>query len=212
MSIRVVVADDHPLVLDALEALLTLEEDIEVVARCRDGAEAVKAVERYGPDVLILDLRMPGTDGLSTLRSLHMSESQTRVIVFAGAVGDRELVECLRLGVRGVVLKEMAPSMLVQCVRKVHEGDVWVEKRSVTQAVDLLLRREAGSREMAEKLTPREIEVVRLVVSGLRNKEIARRLTVTEGTVKVHLHNVYAKVGVNSRLALLKYAQERGLS
>ena len=93
-------------------------------------------------------------------------------------MGDRELVECLRLGVRGVVLKEMAPSMLVQCVRKVYEGGFWVEKRSVAQAVDLLLRREAGGREMAEKLTPREIEVVRMVASGLRNKEIAQRLTV----------------------------------
>lgn len=212
MSIRVVLADDRPLVLDGLEALLSVEDGMEVVARSRNGAEAIEAVARYGPDVLILDLRMPGGDGLSVLRALHDAQSPTRVIVFAGAMGDRELVECLRLGVRGVVLKEMAPAMLVQCVRKVYEGDVWVEKRSITQAVDLLLRREAGTREIADLLTPREIEIVGMVSSGLRNKEIARRLTVTEGTVKVHLHNIYSKLGVNGRVALLKYAQERGLS
>lgn len=212
MSIRLVLADDHPLILDALEGLFRLEEDIEVVARCTDGVQAFEAVERLEPDVLILDLRMPISDGLQVLRALHELDSRTWVVLLTGSVDDRELVECLRLGVRGVVLKEMAPRMLVQCVRKVFAGDVWVENRSITQAVDLMLLREAGARESAERLTPREIEVVQMVAAGLRNKEIARRLTVTEGTVKVHLHHIYSKLGVDGRLELLKYAQERGLT
>jgi DNA-binding NarL/FixJ family response regulator len=211
MSIRLVLADDHPLILDALEGLFGLEEDIEVVARCSDGAQALEAVERLEPDVLILDLRMPVSDGLDVLRALHEMGSRTRVVVLTGSVEDRELVECLRLGVCGVVLKEMAPRMLVQCVRKVFAGDVWVENRSITRAVDLMLLREAGARDSAEHLTPREIEVVQMVAAGLRNKEIARRLTLTEGTVKVHLHNIYAKLGVDGRLELLRYAEERGL-
>jgi DNA-binding NarL/FixJ family response regulator len=211
MSIRLVLADDHPFILDALEGLFRLEEDIEVVARCRDGVQALEAVERLEPDVLILDLRMPVADGLHVLRALHELGSRTWVVILAGSVEDRELVECLRLGVRGVVLKEMAPRLLVQCVRKVVAGDVWVENRSITRAVDLLLLREAGARDSAEHLTPREIEVVQMVAAGLRNKEIARRLTLTEGTVKVHLHNIYAKLGVDGRLELLRYAEERGL-
>jgi DNA-binding NarL/FixJ family response regulator len=101
--------------------------------------------------------------------------------------------------------------MLVQCVRKVFAGETWVENRSITRAVGLMLVREAGARDSAEHLTPREIEVVQMVAAGHRNKEIARRLTLTEGTVKVHLHNVYAKLGVDGRLELLKYAQEHGL-
>ena len=211
MSIRLVLADDHPFILDALEGLFRLEEDIEVVARCSDGLQALEAVERLEPDVLILDLRMPIADGLHVLRRLHELGSRTWVVLLAGSVEDRELVECLRLGVRGVVLKEMAPRKLVQCVRKVYAGDVWVENRSMTRAVDLMLLREAGARDSAAHLTPREIEVVQMVAAGHRNKEIARRLTLTEGTVKVHLHHIYAKLGVDGRLELLRYAEERGL-
>jgi len=211
MSIRLVLADDHPLILDALEGLFHLEEDIEVVARCSDGVQALEAVARFEPDVLILDLRMPVSDGLDVLRALHRLGSRTRAVVLAGSVEDRELVECLRLGVRGVVLKEMAPRLLVQCVRKVFAGEVWVENRSITRAVDLMLLREAGARDSAAHLTQREIEVVQLVAAGHRNKEIARRLTLTEGTVKVHLHHIYAKLGVDGRLELLRYAEERGL-
>lgn len=212
MTIRLVLADDHPFILDALEGLFQLEEDIEVVARCGAGNQAIEAVRECAPDQLILDLKMPEVDGLAVLRALRDMESPTRVVVLTGAVGDKELIECLRLGVRGVVLKEMAPHMLVQCVRKVHGGDVWIEKQSISRAVDLLLLREVGARSLAENLTPREVELVRMVAEGLRNKEIAQRLTVTEGTVKVHLHNIYTKLGVNGRMELMRYAQERGLA
>ena len=211
MSIRLVLADDHPLILDALEGLFGLEEDIEVVARCSDGVQALEAVARLEPDVLILDLRMPVSDGLEVMRTLHELGSRTRVVVLTGSVKDRELIECLRLGACGVVLKETAPRMLVQCVRKVFAGETWVENRSITRAVRLMLVREAGARDSAEHLTPREIEVVQMVAAGHRNKEIARRLTLSEGTVKVHLHNIYSKLGVDGRLELLKYAQEHGL-
>ena len=211
MSIRLVLADDHPFILDGLESLFRLEDDIEVVARCTDGDEAVRLVERHRPDILILDMKMPGRDGLGVMRALAEMGSSTRVILLAASVSDRELVECIRLGVRGVVLKEMAPTMLVLSVRKVHAGDVWVEKQSISRAIELMLMREAGNRQATESLTPRELEVVRLIAEGLRNKEIAERLTLTEGTVKVHLHNVYQKLGVDGRLELLNYARDKGL-
>ena len=162
MSIRLVLADDHPFILDALEGLFRLEEDVEIVARCTDGLQAIEAVSKHEPDILILDMRMPGADGLAVMRAMRETSSRTRVILLAGAVADWELVESLRLGVRGVVLKEMAPAKLVQCVRRVHAGHVWVEKQSITQAVDLVLRREAGGRELAEHLTRREVEIVQL--------------------------------------------------
>jgi DNA-binding NarL/FixJ family response regulator len=211
MSIRLVLADDHPFILDGLESLFRLEDDIEVVARCTNGDEAVRLVEHHSPDVLILDMKMPGRDGLGVMRALAEMSSPTRVILLAAAISDRELVECIRLGVRGVVLKEMAPTMLVRSVRKVHQGDIWVEKESISRAIELMLMREAGNRLAADSLTPREIEVVRLVAEGLRNKEIAERLTLTEGTIKVHLHNIYQKLGVDGRLELLNYARDNGL-
>ena len=211
MPISVVLADDHPLVLDALENVFRLQEDIVVLARCADGVEALRAVREHRPDVLVLDIRMPGMDGLALIRELKKEKLPTRVVLLTAALDEEEVLAAIRLGVKGVVLKEMAPRLLVQCVRTVHAGGDWLEKQSVRLALDKLLRREAGTREVARILTPREIEIVRMVAGGLRNKEIAAKLHVNEGTVKLHLHHIYTKLGVNSRVALTLYAQDRGL-
>jgi DNA-binding NarL/FixJ family response regulator len=211
MPITLVLTDDHPLILDGMENLFRLEKDFKVVARCLDGEETVKAVRKHKPDVLVLDIRMPGTDGLSLLRGMKKEKLSTRVVLLTGALDEDELAEAVRLGVRGLVLKEMAPKLLVQCIRRVHAGELWLEKRSVTNALEKLLQREAGQREVAQLLTPREIEIVKQVAAGLRNIEIAKRLFISEGTVKMHLHNIYQKLGVDSRINLTRYAQEKGL-
>jgi len=211
MPITLVIADDHPLILDGMENLFRLEKDFKVVARCLDGEETVKAVRKHKPDVLVLDIRMPGTDGLSLLRGMRKEKLSTRVVLLTGALDEDELAEAVRLGVRGLVLKEMAPKLLVQCIRQVHAGELWLEKRSVTSALEKLLQREAGQREVAQLLTPREIEIVKQVAAGLRNTEIAKKLFISEGTVKMHLHNIYQKLGVDSRTKLTRYAQEKGL-
>ena len=211
MPITLVIADGRPLILNGMENLFRLEKDFKVVARCLDGEEAVKAVRKHKPDVLVLDIRMPGTDGLSLLREMKKEKLSTRVVLLTGALDEDELAEAVRLGVRGLVLKEMAPKLLVQCIRQVHAGELWLEKRSVTSALEKLLQREAGQREVALLLTPREIEIVKQVAAGLRNIEIAKRLFISEGTVKMHLHNIYQKLGVDSRTKLTRYAQEKGL-
>jgi two-component system, NarL family, nitrate/nitrite response regulator NarL len=211
MTMRLVLADDHPLFLDGLEQLLRLEPDLEVVARCIDGEEALRAVRDLKPDILLLDLHMPGKDGLAVLRELARERSPTRVVLLTAALHEDDVLEALQLGVKGVVLKEMAPRLLIQCLRKVHAGGRWVETRSTAKALDRLLQREAGSREAAGVLTQRETEIVRLVASGLQNKEIAQRLAITEGTVKVHVHSIYLKLKVSNRVGLMRWAEERGL-
>jgi DNA-binding NarL/FixJ family response regulator len=211
MSISLILADDHPLILDGLENLFRLEPDFQVLARCTDGVETLNAVRQHRPDVLILDIRMPRKDGLEVAHEMRKEELPTRVILLTGALDDKEMLEAARLGVPGIVLKEMAPHLLVQCVRKVYAGEPWIEKRSAGRILEKMLRREAGTREVAEALTGREIAVVRMVASGLRNKEIADKLCISEGTVKVHLHNIYEKLKVDGRLALLRFAQEKGL-
>jgi DNA-binding NarL/FixJ family response regulator len=211
MPIRIVLADDHPLILQGLALLLRQEPDLKVLAGCRDREETLQAVRQFRPDVLILDSLMPGKDGLAVLRELRQMELPTRVILLTAAIDEDNLLEAMRLGVGGVVLKEMAVQLLIQCVRKVYAGDQWLERHSIGRAMEKMLRREAGTREVARLLTSRELEIVRLAASGLRNKEIASKLAISEGTVKVHLHRSYEKLHVDSRMALLRYAQTKGL-
>ncbi|MEK6718394.1 MAG: response regulator transcription factor [candidate division NC10 bacterium] len=211
MPISLVLADDHPIILDGLEMLFRAEQDFQVLARCVNGEETIQAVRQHRPDILILDIRMPGKDGLAVLREVKKDSLPTRAVLLTVGLDEDDLLEAIRLGVRGVVLKEMAPQMLVQCVRKVHAGEQWLEKRSVGRALEKMLLREAGERQVAGVLTPRELEIVRMVASGLRNKEIADSLSISEGTVKIHLHHIYEKLNLASRLELALYAQERGL-
>jgi DNA-binding NarL/FixJ family response regulator len=212
MTIRLVLADDHSIFLDGLEGLLRVEPGFEVVGRFTDGAQALQAVRDLAPDILLLDLRMPGMDGLEVLRRLVQERMPTHVVLLTAGLDEDDVLEAIALGVRGVVLKEMPPRLLLECLRKVHAGERWLERQSTAQALDKLLQREAGRREAAGVLTRRELEVARMVATGLSNKEIAVRLSVTEGTVKVHVHSIYVKLGIGDRRALVRWIEDRGLS
>ena len=207
MQTRLVLADDHPIVLHGLETLLRAEPDVKVVARCASGDETLVAVRRHRPDLLILDLHMPRKSGIDVLRQLRRDKLGTKVIIMADRLEDDEVLEAYRLGVRGMLLKELALKMVVQCVRKVLAGEIWFEKRAVSRAIDVLLHRENGERETAALLTPREMEMVRLVAQGLRTEEMSSRLDISVGTIKTHLHRVYRKLKLNNRVALTLYAQ-----
>ncbi len=210
-GITLVLADDHPIVLDGLENLFQQEPDLRVLARCVRADETLQAVRQYRPDVLILDLRMPGMGSLALLQQMNNENLPTRVVLLAATIEEDELLAAVRLGVFGVVLKGMAPHLFVQCVRKVHAGDQWLEKHSYRRALEKLLRREAGAREIRGTLTSREIEVVHEATNGLSNKQIAEKMLISEGTVKTHLHNIYEKLQINSRWDLRVYAQAREL-
>lgn len=207
MQTRLVLADDHPIVLHGLDNLLRTEPDVRVVARCASGDETLVAVRRHRPDLLLLDLHMPSKNGLEVLRQLRREQLGTKVVLMADRLEDDEVLEAYRLGVRGMLLKELALKMVVQCVRKVLSGEVWIEKRAVSRALDVLLRRENGGREAAALLTPREMQMVRLAALGLRTDEMSLRLAISQSTVKTHLHRVYRKLKINNRVALTLYAQ-----
>ncbi len=212
MPIRVVIVDDHPIVTKGLEALLGTERDFQVVATGTDGEQALRAVRAHKPDILVLDLQMPGKNGLEVLKEIKAAKLPTRVVLLVAQIDDEELLEATRQDVAGVVLKEMAPRLLVQCLRKVHAGEPWIERTSAARAFEKLLRREANVRDLARLLTPRETEVVKLVARGLRNKAIAEDRSISEGTVKTHLHSVFEKLGVRSRAELIAYCHERGIA
>jgi len=209
--IDLVLADDHPIVLSGLENMFRRERDCRVVAACVDGVEALRAIDRHRPSVAVLDLRMPRMHGLAVLRQMQKDKVATRSVLLAAVLDDDDLLEAVRLGVRGVVLKEMAPALVVQCVREVHAGNQWLEKRSVTHALDRLVRREEGTRDLGKLLTPRELEIARAVACGLRNKDIAEKLGIAEGTVKIHLHVIYDKLNIDGRMALVLKMKDKGL-
>jgi len=212
MPIRVALADDHPIVLDGLEQLFRLEPDIAIVARCRNADEALRALRTEDPpDVLVLDLLMPGGGGLELLRAVSGTSLATRIVLLTAVVDDDQLLEAIRLGACGVVLKDMAPQLLVDAIREVHRGGEWLEQGLGGRALRRLLSREMRSSEAARLLSGREREIVRLAASGLRNRAIADRLSISEGTVKVHMHNIYEKLDVSGRIELTHYARENGL-
>lgn len=211
MPIKVVMADDHPLILDALDRLFQQEADFQVVARCINGEEALTAVRAQRPELLILDLRMPKIDGLEVLRRIQKEELPTRVVLLTAAADDDEVLEAISLGVSGVVLKEMAPSTTIKCARKVCAGEQWLEKGATGRVLEKMIRREAARRQFSSVLTPRELEIIRMVAAALRNREIGEKLFISEGTVKIHLHNIYEKLGVASRTELVLFAQNKGL-
>jgi len=212
VAISLVLADDHPLVLGGLRTLLCRERDLEVLACCADGLTTLQAVERHRPDILVLDVKMPRMDGLAALQALASRGLQTQVILLAAEVQGTQLAEAARLGVRGVMLKDMAPQKLIQCIRTVHAGGHWLEQPSMARVIERSLQRDQGGRRLAAALTARELDVVRCVARGLRNKEIASELAINHGTVKIHLHNAYRKLNVEGRLALSVYARDSGLA
>lgn len=211
MQIRVILADDHPIVLNGLQRLFESQPDFAVVECCRDGRQALAAVRARQADVLLLDMRMPDFTGLDVLRQMTPADRKCRTVLLTAAITDDEVIEAVRLGAQGIVLKESDPETLLECVRKVHKGQSWLDRETMSRAFGRAAQKESGAREAARLLTPRESELVRMVAEGLRNKAIAERLSISEGTVKIHLHNIYEKVHVDGRLELVLWAQEQGL-
>lgn len=209
--IHLVLVDDHPLLLGGIEQLFLQEPDFAVRARCTDGDAAVRAVLQHCPDVLVIDLKMPGRDGLSVVREVKAEQPGLGVVLLTAGLDEAEVVEAVGLGIQGIVLKETAPDVLVRAVREVHGGGQWLDQRAAGRALATLLKRNEGERGLAAVLTQREIEIVRRVATGLRNKEIARELCIAEGTVKIHLHNIFEKLKVGSRMELTLHAQSKGL-
>jgi DNA-binding NarL/FixJ family response regulator len=208
-SIKLVVADDHPIILHGLQRLFEREPDFEVVRSCLGGNDALEAVQELTPDVLVLDLKMVDRHGLDVLRALKAEGRSCRTVILTAAMRDDEVAQAVALGVAGIVLKEEPPSVLVDCVRDVYRGQQRID--AATLGAGGRSRPAPALDEARPALTPREAEIVRLVALGLRNKELAQRLSITEGTVKIHLHNIYDKLGVDGRLELVLSAQQKGL-
>jgi len=218
--IRIVIADDHPIVRDGLRKLLTLEDDFEVVGEAGDGREVLERVQELDPDVLLLDLRMPNLDGLSALQALQQTNRRTKVIVLTASEDKNEFVQAMKLGCSGIVLKQTAPELIVKSIRKVFGGEIWLDSNTTAAVMrqfaapgDAAGAGAGGGGKARERspLSQREREIVQLVAQGFKNKEMAEKMFISEQTVKNHLHNIFDKLGVSDRLELALYAIHKGL-
>jgi DNA-binding NarL/FixJ family response regulator len=222
-KIRIVVADDHPIFRDGLCKLLALEDDFEVVAQAQDGRQVLEVLHQLEPDILLLDLKMPGLDGLQTLQRLQVAKGKTRVIVLTASDDKNEFVQAMKLGTSGIVLKQTATDQLIKSIRKVHAGEIWLDSHTTAAVIRQFVANEdaapppqplsgAPPRERERSpLSQREREIVALVAQGFKNKEMAEKMFISEQTVKNHLHNIFDKLGVSDRLELALYAIHHNL-
>lgn len=208
--IRLLIADDHPVILSGLEAIFR-GTNYEIVATAPDGATVLGLLESARPDILILDERMPPPSGVDLLRELRAVGDARPVVLLTADLEDKKLLEAIELGVEGIVLKESAQSRMISCLDEVARGGRWLEPALIQQALDLKLRESASPDRGFATLSRREAAIVDLVAQGLRNREIAAQLGLTEGTVKVYLHRIYEKLEVTNRteLAILTRGAER---
>lgn len=200
----ILLADDHPMIRTAIEALLR-DTDFEIVGTAGTGDEAFSLLAQLRPEVLLLDLQMPGGSGMDVIRRLAGNEDAPPIVILTAAIDDASLMEAQALNVRGMVLKNSDPAYLLECLEQVRRGATWIDP-------ELSARIQALSDTLADRrrpaLAPRERQLIRFVRQGLRNREIAKELGVTEGTVKVYLHAVFEKLGVSSRTELAVRADE----
>ena len=216
-KIRIAIADDHPIFRDALCRILSFEPDLHIVAQVDDGMEVLEVIHRYRPDILLLDLNMPRLSGLSTLRKLKEAGTGTRVILLTASDDREQFVSALKLGSCGIVQKQTATELLINSIRLVHAGELWVDSRSAVTVIQGIspsgnARDAVGCQPQHRPvLSRREMELVRLVVQGFKNSDIAEKLSISEQTVKNHLHSIFEKWGVSDRLELALYAIDHQL-
>jgi two-component system, NarL family, nitrate/nitrite response regulator NarL len=205
--IRIVTIDDHPIFRDGLRRLLEAEPGLEVVAEGGTGADALRLVEAFAPDILLLDLALPDMSGLDVLRKLEVDFSRVRVVLLTASADKQQGTDALLLGARGLVLKESATSTLYDCIRSVMAGEYWMGQGRLPDVIDAL--RKLGNRRKptpAETLTRRELTIISAIVDGSTNRQAAGQLRLSDQTVRNHLSVIYDKLGVSNRLELALYA------
>jgi two-component system response regulator NreC len=207
---KVVIADDHAIVRTGLRALLQADAGLELVGEASGGLEAVELVGQYHPEVLVLDVSMPDMDGISVTRRVKASYPDTRILILTVHEDEALLREAIKAGASGYILKRAAETELVAAIQVILRGDLYVDPAMLRSLLDDQAEPKPVSPELVEPLTPREVEVLRLLVEGYTNKQVAEKLSISTRTVEGHRANLSEKLGLHSRVELVRYAREHG--
>ena len=209
-AIRIVVADDHPVVRFGVKNMLLNEPGFDIVGEAEDGDVAITQTIELEPDILLLDLNMPRLPGLEAMRAIMSRAPRVKIILLCGAITTQQVIEALQIGARGIVLKDSVAGALAESIRSVLSGDYWIGGERVANLLkalhELMQQAAAIPERKTYGLTPRELEVVQCIVEGCSNKDIAKQFTISEETVKRHLSNIFDKTGVSTRLELALFA------
>lgn len=207
--IKVLIADDHAMFREALRVRLTQESGIQVVGEATQGDEALSMAEALEPDILLLDIRMPKVDGLTVLPKIREKSPRTKVLILSAFFDDDLIIEAMQNGAKGYLLKDATYKDLIKAICATHAGELWVERKVLTQLLESLFQKvndlHVPISEIRENLTEREQEIVKWVIHGMTNKEVATQLGISDKTVKTHLSNIFSKLKVSRRLELLLY-------
>ena len=205
-KLSLIIADDHPVVLEGIAKVLETESDFDLRAKCLNGAEAFRAIQMERPDVAVLDISMPEMNGLEIMTRMNSEGLMTKVIFLTANATDASVLALIEQGARGLLVKDTAISDLAHCIRRVVSGQRHFPRDLVTAAVERETDRRSVGMSFERVLSPRERQVLLLVAEGLVNKDVARQLNLSEGTVKIHVHNIYQKTGIGRRAALAALA------
>jgi DNA-binding NarL/FixJ family response regulator len=214
-KLKVAIVDDHTMFREGIRKILSLEPDIEVVGEAVDGEEVISLLTHCQPDILLLDLKMEKINGLTVLPQIVEQYPHLKVVILTANISQDESVAAIKEGARGIILKHAASEFLIKGVHRIYAGELWADNVTMTEVVDSLSRKFRKEKEpprSKDELSGREKEVVSLLASGLRNKEIAEKLFISEQTVKTHLSNIFHKLGLSDRLELALYALRHGLA
>jgi DNA-binding NarL/FixJ family response regulator len=212
MSLRIVIVDDHLIVLDGLRRMIETEEDLRVVATCRSAFHAIEVIDGEQVDLVVVDLRMPGMSGLEFIHYIRTLRPDLPIVVLTADISDENLAIAMQYRVNGIVLKEQAPTVFLNCIRTVATGGTYFTDRNLVCALDSLRERDFQYNSLLQALTPREVEVSRLAADGLRSRAIGDALGISPGTVKLHLHSIYGKLGISTRVELANLAKRQWLT
>jgi two-component system NarL family response regulator len=201
-KIRVILADDHPVVRDGLAAIINLQSDMQVVAEGADGEEAIELYEKHRPDVMVLDLRMPRRDGVAVVQHVLEKHPEARLLIMTTYDGDEDIFRCLSQGAKGYLLKDAPRQEILSAIRAVSEDRPYASSSIAAKALQRMSK---------PSLTQRELGVLQLLAEGRSNKDIARRLSITEGTAKTHVKAILTKLDAISRTEAVAVAARRGM-